>query len=187
MSMAVAPMISGPGDQQRAGAGAQGAWIDNQICRYERRTHGRNRKQMTNGDWDRGQPHQAAILPVEAEGNCEEPTHAWIEAMKGPEASERQPRPKLGGCPVHRCAWSDSPGLRVYAGTRRLTSRIAVGVGRAVAALEPHLVRAMRCRPSHKELGIEGYAAIRIGVELHHPAVNAVGIELRIDGAIERV
>ena len=42
-------------------------------------------------------------------------------------------------------------------------------------------------RPVDEELRVEGDAAIRAGVELHHPAVDALGIELRVDGAIERV
>src|ERR1700704_4156364 len=59
-----------------------------------------------------------------------------------------------------------------------ISSRIAIGVRRAVAALEAHLVWPVRRRPVHKELGIEGDAAFRIGVELDHPSCNAVGIEL---------
>src|SRR5262245_36624303 len=66
-------------------------------------------------------------------------------------------------------------------------SRIAVGVRRAVAALKPHLVRAVRGRPLDQELRIESDATVRAGVELHHPALDAVGVELRVDGAVERV
>jgi hypothetical protein len=39
----------------------------------------------------------------------------------------------------------------------------------------------------HEEFGIEGAAAIGAGIELHHPAVDAFRIELRIDRAVERV
>src|SRR6266852_4790663 len=66
-------------------------------------------------------------------------------------------------------------------------SRVAVGVGRAVAALEPHLVWTVRLRPLHEELLVEGDTTILLGVELDHPAVDAVGIELRVNGAVERV
>src|ERR1043166_654367 len=45
----------------------------------------------------------------------------------------------------------------------------------------------MRGRPLHEELGIERDAAARLGIELHHPTIDSVGIELRIDGAVERV
>src|SRR5215467_13335377 len=75
-------------------------------------------------------------------------------------------------------------------GSRRvdlLTSGVAIGIGGAVAAFEPHLMRAMRGWPSHKKLGIEGDATIGAGVELHHPAVDAIRIELGIDGPIERI
>src|SRR5882757_4843859 len=63
----------------------------------------------------------------------------------------------------------------------------AIRVRRAVAALEANLVRTMRRRPFHEELGIEGHASARSRIELHHPAFDAVGIELRIDRAVERV
>src|SRR5206468_2404617 len=65
--------------------------------------------------------------------------------------------------------------------------RIAIGVGGAIAAFEPNLVWSMRFRPLHEELLVEGDAALRLGVELHHPALNPLGVELRIDGAVERI
>src|SRR5262249_10491508 len=66
-------------------------------------------------------------------------------------------------------------------------SGIAIRIRRAIAAFEPNLVRPVRSRPLDEELLIEGYAAIRAGVEFDHPTLDAVRIELRIDGAIERV
>src|SRR5215470_4526324 len=48
-------------------------------------------------------------------------------------------------------------------------------------------MRPMRGRPFDEEALVEGDATAEIGVELHHPAVDAVRIELRIDGAVERV
>src|SRR5215471_10268675 len=66
-------------------------------------------------------------------------------------------------------------------------SWITIGIRRAVAAFEPHLMRAMRRRPFHEEPRIERDAAAGLRIELHHPAVDAVGIELRIDRAVERV
>src|ERR1700691_5449511 len=67
------------------------------------------------------------------------------------------------------------------------SSRIAIGIRRAVSAFKTHLVRPVRCRPVHKEFGIESDAACRIGVELAHPSLDAIGIELWIDGAVKRV
>src|ERR1700758_3361235 len=67
------------------------------------------------------------------------------------------------------------------------SSRIAIGIRRAVAALEAHLMRPVRRRPVYKESGIEREAALRIGVELDHPALDAIGIELRIDGAVQGI
>ena len=54
-------------------------------------------------------------------------------------------------------------------------------------ALQPDLMRPVRLGPGDEELFIEGDTACRIGVELRHPAFDAVRIELLIDGAIERV
>src|SRR5215470_14242259 len=48
-------------------------------------------------------------------------------------------------------------------------------------------MRAVRGWPSHKKLGIEGDATIGAGVELHHPALDAIRIELGIDGPIEGI
>src|SRR5437879_3932652 len=66
-------------------------------------------------------------------------------------------------------------------------SRITIGIRGAVAAVEPNLVRPMRLRPLDEEFRIERNAARGLGVELHHPAVDSIGIELRVDGAVERV
>src|SRR5437763_1124643 len=71
----------------------------------------------------------------------------------------------IGGPPV-----PDLRGAHVGA----ISSRIAIGVRRTVAALEAHLVRPVRRRPVHKESGIEADAAVRIGVELDHPSLDAV-------------
>src|SRR5262245_36545020 len=48
-------------------------------------------------------------------------------------------------------------------------------------------MRAVAFRPGDEEARVEGDAAVRARVELHHPAVDAVRIELRIDRAVERV
>src|SRR5215813_1876226 len=66
-------------------------------------------------------------------------------------------------------------------------SRITVRIRRAVATLEPHLMRAVRGRPLDEELLVKHEATVGLGVELHHPALDAIGIELRIDGAIKRI
>src|SRR5262245_18796538 len=65
--------------------------------------------------------------------------------------------------------------------------RIAVRIRRAVAALQPHLMRELTLRPGDKELRVEGNAARRIDVELDHPAVETALVELRVDRAVERI
>src|SRR6516165_8511594 len=66
-------------------------------------------------------------------------------------------------------------------------SRIAIRIRGAVAAVEPDLVRSMRLRPLDEEFRIERNAALGPGVELYHPAVDSIGIQLRVDVAVERV
>src|SRR5436309_3399200 len=68
-----------------------------------------------------------------------------------------------------------------------MCSGITIGIRGAVSALQPDLVRQPSLGPRQKKFRIEGDAAVRIGIELYHPAVEAVLIELRIDRAIERV
>ena len=47
-------------------------------------------------------------------------------------------------------------------------------------------MRPVRGRPRDEELLVEGHTAFRLGIELHHPALDAVGIELRVDGAYRK-
>src|SRR3984885_13688482 len=66
-------------------------------------------------------------------------------------------------------------------------SGIAVRIGRTVAALQPDLMRSVTFGPRQEELLIERKAAVGSGIQFDHPAVNALGIELRIDRAVKRV
>src|ERR1700687_5816017 len=71
--------------------------------------------------------------------------------------------------------------------TGRRPSWVAVGIRGAITALQADLVWTLSLWPVDKELRIEGDAAVGLSIELHHPAVDSLGIELRIDGAIKRV
>src|SRR5436190_14001873 len=42
-------------------------------------------------------------------------------------------------------------------------------------------------RPLDKEIAVELDAAIGLGVDLDHPAVEPLGVELRVDRAVERI
>src|SRR4051794_9044875 len=66
-------------------------------------------------------------------------------------------------------------------------SWVAVGVRRAVAALQPDLMRKVTLRPVEEELRVAGDPTVLADVELDHPAVQALVVELLVDGAIERV
>jgi len=49
------------------------------------------------------------------------------------------------------------------------------------------MMRALSFRPIDKKLRVEGDAALGFGIEFHHPAINSLGIELRVDGAVKRI
>src|SRR5690606_6511986 len=65
--------------------------------------------------------------------------------------------------------------------------RVAERVGRGVAALQAHLVRPKAIGELHEEVLVDAEVAIRLGIDLHHPTLDAVGIELRIPGRIQGV
>src|SRR5829696_718496 len=65
-------------------------------------------------------------------------------------------------------------------------SREAVGVGAGVAALQMHLVRTHAVE-FHESRGIEGNAAVRVGIHLRQPTLDPIGIELVVPYAIERI
>src|SRR6516225_1976284 len=66
-------------------------------------------------------------------------------------------------------------------------SRIAIRVRGAIATLQTDLVRQVSLRPFDEELRVERDAALGLGVELHHPALESAFVELRVDRAVERV
>jgi len=78
------------------------------------------------------------------------------------------------------CTISAMAPFGLYSG-----SRITIRIRRTVAAVEPDLVRSMVLRPFDEEFRIERNAVFGLCVELHHPAVDSIGIQLRIDAAIE--
>src|SRR2546429_9492533 len=66
-------------------------------------------------------------------------------------------------------------------------SRIAVSIRRRVPTLQPDLMRPVARLEWHEELRIELESRGRGGVALHHPAADAVGVELAGPGAGQRV
>src|SRR5690606_10389310 len=65
--------------------------------------------------------------------------------------------------------------------------REAERVRRAVAAFEPHLVRAIAVLEPDTELPVELEPAARLRAHHHHRTRYAVGVELPVPGAVERV
>ena len=76
---------------------------------------------------------------------------------------------------------------RLKSSTAQPAPGITVRVRRCVAALQADLVRAMLRVELDEELRIEGHRAVGCDVELDHPALDAVGIELIVPRAVERV
>src|SRR5579863_3292043 len=68
----------------------------------------------------------------------------------------------------------------------RPSSCVAVGVGGGVAAFEAYLVTAQLAE-LQEEVRIDFQAALGFGIELYHPAPDALGIELHVPRRIERV
>src|SRR5215208_7714861 len=64
---------------------------------------------------------------------------------------------------------------------------VAVRIGGRIAALEPYLVRPFTIIELDEEVGVCGETTFRVHVHLGDPAVDAIRVELRIPGGIERV
>src|SRR5215469_2476800 len=62
----------------------------------------------------------------------------------------------------------------------------AIGIRRRVAALQAHLMRQQTLRPVDEKVGVKLDAALRLGVDFHHPSLDSVRIELGIDRPVER-
>src|SRR5215208_3158467 len=65
-------------------------------------------------------------------------------------------------------------------------SWVAIRVGGTVSAFQPDLVRAIAIK-LYEEIRINAKAARRVGVQLDHPTLQALGIELLVPGVVERV
>src|SRR5262249_19834175 len=149
-----------------------------------------DRGRMPNRDRHEREQHDTLALAVQSERDREQPAHRRIDAVIKAEARDDDPRPRAGiahrGSPFLSMIFSENRyplfGIMLYA-----CSRITEGIRRAVAALQPHLMRQLSLRPFDEELGIEGDAAFGLGVELHHPAVEPSLVELRVDRAVKRV
>src|SRR5262245_6056879 len=128
-------------------------------------------------------------------GSSDTNTVAWLRRCKPRATANSQPiaglRPWKAPNPARMSAGQASimsgrcpprsPAVRGIARGSTCRSRIAVGIRRAIAALEAYLMGTVRCRPAHEKPLVEGDAALGLGVELHHPTLDAIGVELRID------
>src|SRR3954468_16217475 len=71
-------------------------------------------------------------------------------------------------------------------GRGRYELREAVGVGRGVSAFQPHLMRSLVAEVD-EEVGVEAHPPLGVDVQLGHPALDALGIELGVPGQVERI
>src|SRR5262249_46589960 len=135
----------------------------------------------------------AAACPT-AIGRSDSSTTRWLPRCRPSATANSQPIAGLspGKSPRPASATHGQPSvgtalLPILAVRVRLpppTSRIAIGIRRAVTALQPHLVRSVPFRPIDEELPVERDTSRGGGVELDHPAVDPLRIELRIDRAV---
>src|SRR5215831_17703695 len=100
---------------------------------------------------------------MQAERHGKQPPHGRVEAVKGPQSRQREPGPPFFS---HRSlAFGAGMGLisswiSASARPNLPPSRIAIGVRRAVAAFEAHLVWAVRLRPLHEKPLVERDASL---------------------------
>src|SRR6516164_8587184 len=64
--------------------------------------------------------------------------------------------------------------------------RVAVRVRRGVSTIQPYLVRSQPVELD-EELFVELHSAVRVRVELHHPTLQPVGIDLLVPRRVQRV
>src|SRR5258708_24631160 len=67
-----------------------------------------------------------------------------------------------------------------------LRVRIAIGVRRSVSPFEPHLV-CTQLVELYKEFFIELHSALGAGIDLHHPTLYTIRIELIVPWRVERI
>src|SRR5215475_1119802 len=83
--------------------------------------------------------------------------------------------------------WKAPSPTRASHGQVIRRSRKTEGVGRGVSALQADLMRQVVVRPLDEEVAGQLDAAARLRVHPHHPALDAVRVELRVDRSVERV
>ena len=138
------------------------------------------------GDRDQRLEDHGAAPPVQAEGDGEQPAHGGVDAVKGAEPHQAQPRPVID-------RRSAAPGARLGDGQRgrrsapaRITdsstspTRRRRPAGAPGAAGSRPTTRGRTCLSS-------SMPPSRLRVDLDHPALDAVRIELVVDHAVERV
>src|SRR5213593_1274565 len=99
---------------------------------------------------------------------------------RGPSRSRTQARATPRRMP-HTLRRGEGRGRRDATGPGPGRSGIAVRVRRRVAALQVHLVWPVAVRPLGEEVLVQLDAPLRLRVELGHPALDAVRIELGVD------
>src|SRR5882724_3826899 len=113
MSMPVAPMIQGPANQNETGADPECAWIDHKASQQECSRYERNRESVSCRQRKGRKPYETPAVAMKSQCHGEQPAHRRIEAMKCPEAGEREPGPELGGDRIHGALFPTYRGFRI--------------------------------------------------------------------------
>src|SRR5262245_56747415 len=95
MTMAEAPVVKRPADQEERGADTERPSVHEPTHPEKDERYSRDRHRMPRGDRHEREPEDAAILPVKAERHGEQPPHTRVQTMKCAEAGNREPWPEL--------------------------------------------------------------------------------------------
>src|SRR5262245_560415 len=95
MTMAEAPVVKRPADQDERGADPERPSVHKPTHPQKDERNSRNRHRMTKGDRHEREPDDAAILAVKAERHGEQPPHTRVQPVKCAESGNREPWPEL--------------------------------------------------------------------------------------------
>src|SRR5680860_914874 len=166
MARAYKPVDS-QAEQHRRRAVTQGGFRQVRLRQPQQADHYTYRERMAQCDRRNRRQHRAALSFLQPQRDGEQPAHAGIDAVKGAQTEQSQPGPEV----TH----SFDNGSWITERARR-----------TIAAFETNLVRAVAVE-RHEKIRIDFEAAVGVRVELHHPALHALRVELLVPGVIERV
>ena len=147
-------------DQRRGGADPQLHRVGRRAQAEDEQRHERDRRLVADRDRHERAQHGAAAALLQAARDGEEPAHGRVDAVVDAEPGQGQPC-RVGGHDgkQYESVEASPPSRRIWCGRSpsNSTKKFGSSVERAVV------------------------------VELDHPAVDALGVELRVPGGVQRV